>query len=248
VGGGRHFQPGWFAASSHSGSGKIAALWDTASGKFSQNSFISTFTAPQFSPDSTRVVTVGGDNCGRVWDAISGAALMTLTGHEGAVDEVRFSLDGSRIVTASDDATARVWDSASVTSSRSWSVTVARYQPPSSAPMVRTSSPRQTNDCAGMESPRAKRIREKSVVLTGTQTLCKGLVFSPDNSRIVTASDDGSARVWDATSVRLLATLTGHRDMVLASAIQPRWPGVSSLRRERIGTALDDITSQGLSS
>jgi len=34
--------------------------------------------------------------------------------------------------------------------------------------------------------------------------------FSPDSKRIVTASADKTARVWDAESGRTLATLTGH--------------------------------------
>src|SRR5262249_50770768 len=34
--------------------------------------------------------------------------------------------------------------------------------------------------------------------------------FSPDGARIVTASDDGTARVWEAATGKPLATLTGH--------------------------------------
>ena len=34
--------------------------------------------------------------------------------------------------------------------------------------------------------------------------------FSPDGTRIVTASDDKTARVWDAATGKSLATLAGH--------------------------------------
>ena len=35
--------------------------------------------------------------------------------------------------------------------------------------------------------------------------------FSPDGARIVTASDDKTARVWDAATGKSLATLAGMR-------------------------------------
>ena len=46
-------------------------------------------------------------------------------------------------------------------------------------------------------------------------------VFSPDGSRIVTASDDLTARVWDAENGHLLATLTGHAGGINSAAFSP---------------------------
>jgi WD40 repeat protein len=45
-----------------------------------------------------------------VWDAKSGAELLTFKGHTGEVQSALFSADGSRIITASYDGTAKVWD------------------------------------------------------------------------------------------------------------------------------------------
>ena len=59
-----------------------------------------------FSPDGSRVVSESYDKTARLWDAMTGTALATLTGQIGAA----FSPDGSRLVTASDDNTARLWD------------------------------------------------------------------------------------------------------------------------------------------
>ena len=63
-----------------------------------------------FSPDGSRVVTASEDNTARLWDAKTGAALATLSGHTDTVDSAVFSPDGSRVVTASTDKTARLWD------------------------------------------------------------------------------------------------------------------------------------------
>jgi hypothetical protein len=44
-----------------------------------------------------------------MWDAATGAALVTLRGHSRVVSSTAFSPDGNRVVTASFDKTARVW-------------------------------------------------------------------------------------------------------------------------------------------
>jgi WD40 repeat protein len=39
-------------------------------------------------------------------------------------------------------------------------------------------------------------------------------VFSPDGRRVLTASSDKTARLWEAESGKLLATFQGHTDAV----------------------------------
>jgi WD40 repeat protein len=56
------------------------------------------------------VATASSDKTARVWDAVSGQALMLPLAHQGVVTAVAWSPDGRRVATASDDQTARVWD------------------------------------------------------------------------------------------------------------------------------------------
>jgi hypothetical protein len=51
--------------------------------------------------------------------------------------------------------------------------------------------------------------------------LVLGAAFSRDNSRIVTASADSTARIWDAATGAALATLRGHTGAVAAAAFGP---------------------------
>jgi WD40 repeat protein len=59
------------------------------------------------------LVTGSDDRTARVWDASSGAELLTLKGHTGTVSSASFSPDGSCLATGSLDCTAKVWDTRS---------------------------------------------------------------------------------------------------------------------------------------
>ena len=60
--------------------------------------------------------------------------------------------------------------------------------------------------------------------------------FSPDGQRIVTASEDKTARLWNASSGQLLATLQGHTDGVESALFSPDG--------QRIVTASEDKTAR----
>jgi WD40 repeat protein len=65
-----------------------------------------------FSPDGSRLASAGQDGSVRVWDVATGAQLLTLKGHAGAVLAVAYNPDGSRLATAGADQTVRVWEAA----------------------------------------------------------------------------------------------------------------------------------------
>ena len=73
------------------------------------------FSCCAVSPDSARIATGSYDyisNSGpwaRIWDALTGATLMTLKGHAGTVNGCAFSPDGTLLATASDDGTVKIW-------------------------------------------------------------------------------------------------------------------------------------------
>ena len=61
--------------------------------------------------------------------------------------------------------------------------------------------------------------------------------FSPDGKRIVTASEDKTARLWDAETGKPIGEpLKGHTDSVMSAAFSPDG--------KRIVTASDDKTAR----
>ena len=78
------------------------------------------------------------------------------------------------------------------------------------------------------------KIRERTQ-LTGHQDRVISASFSPDGQRIVTASSDKTARVWDLKGTPI-AVLTGHQSGVISASFSPDG--------QRIVTASSDGTAR----
>jgi WD40 repeat protein len=57
--------------------------------------------------------------------------------------------------------------------------------------------------------------------LAGHQDVVRSAAFSPDGAKVVTASDDRTARLWDAASSKELAALQGHEGEVFSAEFSP---------------------------
>ena len=72
--------------------------------------------------------------------------------------------------------------------------------------------------------------------LRGHDDVVNSAVFSPDGRRILTGSEDHTARIWDAETGEQLHELRGHDTRVLAAAFSPDG--------ERVVTASSDQTAR----
>ena len=91
--------------------------------------------------------------------------------------------------------------------------------PPSTGSLPLSFQPRQLQgDLSFFASARDCYFR---LALAGHTALVSGAAFSPDGSRVVTASWDGTARVWDAKTGGVLITLAGHRSWADSAVFSP---------------------------
>ncbi len=68
--------------------------------------------------------------------------------------------------------------------------------------------------------------------------------WSPDGTRIVTASVDRTAQVWDAVTGQCLATLSGHTDSVYSAAWSPDGTRIVTASADGTGRVWDAATGQ----
>jgi WD40 repeat protein len=79
------------------------------------------------------------------------------------------------------------------------------------------------------------------------------LAFSPDGLILASASNDRTARVWESSTGRLIATLHGHPSWVWSLAFSPDgevlasggYDGTIKLWDARRGVCLDTLTTDG---
>jgi WD40 repeat protein len=187
-----------------------------------------------FGPDGAVVATAGGDSTARLFDARTGEMLQVL-GLGGPVTSVAFSADGEQLLTASEDGTARTWSAETgarlVTYQHDGPVQGASFGPDDRVlTWGRDGTARVWNG-----TTQALVLRHGGPVLDAT--------FSPDGSRILTASEDLTARLFDARTGELLHVLE-HEKPVTGGSFSPDGVLIVTSGRERISRIWETATGR----
>jgi WD40 repeat protein len=81
-------------------------------------------------------------------------------------------------------------------------------------------------------------------VLRGHNAPVYSATFSPDGSRIVTASVDRTARIWDAATAKEIAVLRGHDASVSSAAFNPDGKRIVTASSDRTARIWDAATAK----
>jgi WD40 repeat protein len=179
-----------------------ARVWDAATGQpltpgLRHGSDVYHVT---FAPDGRRVATGGDDDTARVWDAATGDPVTPPLPHCGAVTKAAFSPDGRLLLTSGADGTAKLWELRPHDAHAS--------AKPARLPPVReaaSSDGRVRVRVADDRTGRTAVIDWSPAVGPAPAPLRHGsrinsVALSPDGRRVLTASDDNTARVWDTAT------------------------------------------------
>lgn len=163
----------------------------------------------RLSANGSRVLTFGGDRV-RIWEVDRGGGAGPILMMPGQVNDAELSSDGARVVTASGDNTVSIWDAA--TGQR----IAGPWQHDSTAAQA-AFSPDGTRVVAidGLKASVREIASGKEVMHVDHSKAIVDVNFSSDGRRIVTASFDASARVWDAASGKPITRPLVHKDAVV---------------------------------
>jgi WD40 repeat protein len=241
---------------------RTARLWDAATSRAVGQPMRHehSVTTASFSPDGSRVVTASGDKTAWVWDAATGQPVGEPMRHDRGVTSAVFSPDGARVVTADTfEGTARIWEVATghtVSQPMEMRIDKCGVRSASFSPdglkivCVHFSlgygywgdSDRPGEEPVGIRA----RIWDVETgqpvgldLITGFWNEDKGKLsarFSPDGTTVITASDDRTARVWDAASGKAIGEPMRHKGSVNRANFSPD--------ADLVITASDDFTAQ----
>ncbi len=177
-----------------------------------------TVHALSFSPDGSRLASVGADRVTRIFEVPGGRLLYSLYGHSDEVLSAQFSPDGGQLVTASRDGLAWLWQwsregvaQGQQLVGHSGAVLSARFSPDGSC-IVTASSDGTARLWQGHTGAAQGTLRGHSAPVRSAR-------FSPGGSRVVTSSADHTVRLWRGCDSSAQVTLRGHRDRILQARL-----------------------------
>ena len=175
-----------------------------------------------YSPDGSRLATIGEDGTVIVWNAVTGEELLRMTGTSESIDfvstkRVAYSPDGKLLV-ACDRNSVKIYD-------------------PASGGLITTLNGHQEYITAIAISADRRHIASgsldgsvmiwdgsddySSLQLAGHTDAIEELAFSPDGQWLATAGDDAVLRIWDVLSGDLLQEYTDFSGVVGGVTFSP---------------------------
>ena len=189
------------------------------------------YYAVAFSRDGRYLVTGSASGTGnesgavQVWDAATGAPVVTLGKHNREVRGVVFSPDGRYLASASSDGVVKLWDATRLDVEQTPLYSLPARVPGSSSNVA--FSPDSTRMAIGGDKYTIKvwdvRTGMLAHTLMGHRGDVYGLAFSPDKEGrwIASASEDSTVKIWDSRTEELVRNFRGHTALVSSVAFGP---------------------------
>ena len=176
--------------------------------------YASPITTTNFSSDGEKIIIYGLD-VAKIWDLKESKNIINLEGRSNLAFATNFSSNGDRII-ATSGKVIRIWNPQNanlidvLAGHKDWIASVDL-------------SARGHKLLTASDS--ISKIWNINGQLTGSlkghSNRVNYAIFSPDEQKIVTASRDSTARIWNSQNYKQLASLTGHSDDVVTATFSP---------------------------
>ena len=180
---------------------KTARIWDVQTGDEVQMFLHSSpVRCAGLNSDGSRVVTASERSI-KIWSVTTGRCVRTFVGHTQDVTYVAFDKDCTYVISVAEDRTVRIWDIANEelinTFRGHWGNSTTCSFSHDSSLVLSTSS----------AMTRVWDLKRQSLVSGMHDEQIKFVIVSPDGSHVLSASDDGIVKVWDASDFSSVSTI-----------------------------------------